>query len=146
MSDADILVYDRDERLTAAVEVIPRTDTSASWASRIRRDMLSNSPDWETKFVLIIARDNVYIWPPGIDNGPIVTPTAAALGHYTSQIDTAPETISPEAMELIAGIWLSDLARLGMNRKIADAEAMPIEQSGLLDSIRDGRVEFRAAA
>jgi hypothetical protein len=142
MNGADIMVYDRDNRVVAVVEVKAAREKLANWAANLRHQLLRDIPDANQKFMIIIGREESYLWSGQGESA--VVATTDLLGSYLRRINSQADHVTPEALELIVGIWLSDLTR----SRIPLDHSGPawLRESGLLDAVKDGRVEFQAAA
>lgn len=118
MRPADIVVYDRDDRVVAVVEIRASKKPTPGWATSLR-------------------------WSGREEHERVVT-TSDLLGSYLERIGSNTHDVAPEAMDLIVGIWLSDLTR---NRMPGDQAGAPwLRESGLIEAVKDGRVEFQEAA
>lgn len=144
---ADLAVYDREGRLAAAVEVKNKLGTTSEWATVLRRNLLSHSGFGHADFLLLVTPDRIYLWkekeispqlvPPSLELAaqPILTP-------YFELARIEPSTVSGQAFELVVADWLSDLAR---SRTVPPDQAQLLE-SGFVQAIQNGRIEYEAAA
>src|SRR4051794_28892089 len=112
---ADIAVYDENEQISALAEVRAVPESSPEWAIESRRNIVGAN-GFTPKCFLVVARDFTYIWtaaaPP--ENPPNkIVPTNELFKKYLHQLDSNGQSISPGSLELMVGIWLSDLAQLG---------------------------------
>lgn len=148
---ADLALYDRNGQLTALAEIKKKPETSREWAAQLRRNMLAHGGLRSVPYFLLITPDRLYIWKDAGDEPVPVEPTyvvstPSLLQPYFDRTDVAPGTVSGPAFELIVGAWLADLLRL---------EELPIQdeedqgwllESGLFDAVKQGRIEYDAAA
>jgi hypothetical protein len=138
---ADIAVYDENDQISTLVEVRAVPKTTPEWAIESRRDIVGRS-GFTPKCFLVVARDFTYIWTVAAspENPPNkVVPTNELFKKYLHQLDSNGQSISPGSLELMVGIWLSDLAQLG-------ERSLPANLTGLSSAVANGRVEFLVAA
>ncbi len=142
----DLELFSRDGQLRAVAEVKNRRGTSGDWAAQLRRNVLAHGGFPETEFFLMVTPDRLYLWKrSGIE--PIVVQPAYEIdarpifGSYFERAGVDPEGLSGAAFELVVETWLADLMR-------ADALSgrNGLAESGFLEAIRNGRIEYEAAA
>lgn len=147
----DVILYDSLGRSTAVVELKNRRGTSAEWAAELRRNLVAHGLAVAAEFFLVITPDRIYMWRgAGLDPRP-VPPTAEAdagplFSPYFEMARVEAGSVSAQAFELVVGAWLADLAR-----GVSAAPGASPEQRQRLDpqffaAIRDGRIEYQAAA
>lgn len=148
---ADIVLYDHEGRLTALAEIKNKAGTSPRWAADLRRNMLTHGGSQSAPYFLIITPDRVYLWKnadgPTDSFDPSSEVEATALFKpYFDRARVTPETVSGPAFELIVGSWLADLVRA--NRALGEsvADHHPLTDSGFVEAVREGRVEYEIAA
>jgi len=147
----DFTLYDRQGRPAAFVEVKNLLNTSPEWAARYRQNLMGHGLFRGAKYVIFVTPDRMYFWDgqdlKGLDAPAAPTPPSciadarAVLRPYFERTRLTPDRISSEAFELIVLDWLSDLVHA--------RDVVPqgwLSDSGLLDSIKGGRVDFDAAA
>lgn len=137
----DFAGYDHAGRLSVLVEAKRRAGTDATWAAQLRRNLLAHGAIPSADLFVVIVPDRLYVWrssspaeaPPAheIDARPLLAP-------YFAQVSASPETISPEAFELLVGWWLDDLTH-------TEAVEEALKPSGLPTAVRGGRIEYEAA-
>lgn len=148
---ADLVLYDRNGQLIAVVEVKTKFGTSREWATGLRRNFLAHGGFRDADFFLLVTPDKLYVWKDaGIE--PIAVPptymidTRPILKPYFEAAHVDPDLINGRAFELLVGAWLGDLIYSWKEpEKLSDGEGWLVE-SGLLDAIKNGRVEYEAAA
>jgi hypothetical protein len=143
-SPADIAVYDEQGKIRALVDVKAVPQTTAEWATQIRQAALEEG-DFVPPYFLAIARDCSYIWTsPAVPDAPPdqVVSTDELFQKYLKDIDCNAQSIAPSSLELMVGIWLTDLAQQTQSA----TRATVIAQSGLSSAVANGRVEFLTAA
>ena len=137
----DLILYHRDGWPIAAVEVRQKLGTGTNWTAQLRRNILAHGGAlpclWKG------AGTDPKALPPDFvaDAGPILEPYFAAALVQPGEIDG-------RAFELLLGTWLSDLTRSdlvgGAGQSAPTVEWL--DCSGLLESVRNGRVEYPVAA
>jgi hypothetical protein len=147
----DFVLFDRHDHLAAIVEVKAKRGTSSRWAAEFRRNLLAHEAFRQAPFFLLITPDKVYLWKEtpkaaGAESSPIPPDyeldAKPIFGRYLKSAGLKPEDISSNAFELIVMSWLGDLIL-----QLPDATQQPeIEDSGLLQAAKDGRITFPAAA
>ena len=146
--NADLALYNRDGQLIAVAEIKTKFGTSREWATQLRRNVLTHGGFQNADFFLLATPDKLYIWKDASSEPTAVPPTYVIdaqpiLKPYFDASHVDPEMINGSVFELVVGAWLSDLMR---------SEVPPSNQgdwlveSGLLDAIRNGRIEYEAAA
>jgi hypothetical protein len=142
----DFALYDRAGQLAAVVEVKNRTGTTPQWASAFRQN-LTEAAFSAAKFFLLVTPDRVYCWKnagPASDAPPdIVADAQPLLRGYFEDSGIRPNDISAQAFEMLVAAWLSDLVH---SSDPPPQGAAWLRTSGLLDAVRDGRVDYGTAA
>ncbi len=151
-SGIDFVLHSRDRRLTTLVEVRSKTNTSSSWATQFRRNRLAHgNPSPRGDFFLLATPDRLYLWK-GADLGaarfePSFEADARPLfAPYFQGTSVSAATASSEAFELIVASWLADLVREAEPRARLVAERPWLVESGLLDAVAGGEIEYATAA
>lgn len=144
---ADLAVYDGKGRLAAAVEVKNKLGTSSEWATVLRRNLLSHSGFGHADFMLLVTPDRIYLWKENEVSPQLAPPSfelaaQPILRPYFELARIDPHAASGQAFELVVADWLSDLAR---SRTVLPNQA-PLLESGFVQAIQNGRIEFEAAA
>ncbi len=137
----DFAGYDDAGRLAVLVEAKRRAGTDATWAAQLRRNLFAHGSIPEADLFAVIVPDRLYVWRASspmdalpehdIDARPLLAP-------YFSQVGASPETIAPEAFELLVGWWLDDLT----HKEVVEGTLTP---SGLPSAVRGGRIAYEAA-
>jgi hypothetical protein len=145
----EFLLYDRDGRLAAAVDVRARRDTSSHWAAELRRNLTGSGhgPFRGAPFLIVATLDRIYIWKEGHATDVPVSPdheldAEAVLSPYLVGTGRRLEEIGRDAFELVVMSWLQDLVHPipGLDRKT------PLGAPDLREAVQDGRIDFPAAA
>lgn len=151
LPQADLALYDRDDRLIAVAEVKTKLGTSREWAAQLRRNILAHGGFRAADFFLVVTPDRLYVWK-GAGNEPAIVPptyemdTRPILEPYFEGTSVDADSISGPAFELVVGAWLSDLIRSETEPEKLSKEEGQLAESGLLSAIKSGRVEYEAAA
>lgn len=150
MLRADLALYDRYRQLVALVEAKSRPGTSKEWAAKFRRNILSHGDLGPIRYFLIVTPDWLFLWneAEGRPNGePSYTiDVRSFLRPYFAVADAKEGLLPGPAFELAVGSWLADLM-YSRERSPGDAEARnQLVESGLVDAIESGRVEYDLAA
>src|SRR5882757_9026868 len=146
----DFVGYDHRGQVVLLAEPKSRLGTSEEWAAQLRRNILEQDALPETPFFLIATPDRIYIWKQrGLDvvEGPpdIIINARIALASYFEKLGRPVAEISPESFEFVVLWWLDDLASSSIAVDRQDASIRLLAESGLLDSIRNARIEHQAA-
>jgi hypothetical protein len=150
-SGIDFVLRSRDQRLTTLVEVKSKRNTSSAWAAQFRRNRLAHGHASRGDFYLLVTRDRLYLWRVAsgevdslepsfeVDAGPIFSP-------YFQGTSISASTASPQAFELVVGSWLADLVGERESSPRFSAQGSWLVESGLLDAVVGGQVEYATAA
>lgn len=148
---ADLALYNRDGRLIAVAEVKNKSGTSSQWAAQLRSNVLAHGGFRSANFFLLITPDKLYVWKDAGIKPAVITPTYVVdaqpiLKPYFEAADIKPDSINGSAFELVVGAWLGDLIRAEKSPPAASETENWLTESGLLDAVKNGRVEYEAAA
>lgn len=130
-----------------AVEASNTTAPTPEWALQYLHNLFAFRAIPRTEYFLLALRNHMYLWrrpdpdherPPDFQGD-----TAAILAPYLRGIPYPLETLTGRGFESLVHAWLADL--------IAGAVPQPdsmkwLEESGLLDSIRNGTIRAQMAA
>jgi hypothetical protein len=151
-SGIDFVLHSRDQRLTALVEVKSKPNTSSRWAAQLRRNRLAHgNPSPRGDFLLLATPDKLYLWQSAgavpdrldpsfeVDARPLFAP-------YFQGTEVSASAASPQAFELVVASRLADLMREAEPReRLAAEQSWPVE-SGLLDAVAGGQIEYATVA
>jgi hypothetical protein len=147
---ADFVAYGRDGQIALIAEAKGRTNTSRSWATQMRRNMLAHGMIPSSRFFLLALPDRLYLWKD-LDNAPeLIEPTyevdaAPFFQPYYATAGVSPDQLSGQSFELIVTFWLNDLVHSGIPANVPDLQKRFLEESGLLDAVRGGSLTVEAA-
>jgi len=146
---ADLVAYNPDGQITLLVEVKGRTDTSRSWATRMRRNMLAHGMAPKTRFLLLALPDRLYLWKDAGNTPDLVEPTyeidaTPFFQPYYARAGLSPDQLTHQSFELIVASWLNELIRSGMSDSVPEPQRQQIRDSGLLDAIKGGSIAVEA--
>lgn len=120
---------------------------SPDWPQRFLRNLFVHAAIPRSEFFLLALRDHLYLWrrpdpekqtPPDFEGD-----TAAVLAPYLRFIPGRLETLTGHGFESLIYAWLADLVA---GAAPPTGTARWIEDSGLLESIRDGTIRSQIAA
>ena len=149
-SRADLAVYNSEGELKIVVEIKGRHGTTTEWATHTRRNMAAHGNLSNVDFFIIATKDRLYVWKKSGIEPELVEPTYeinlhSELKRYfeASQLDS--DDISGYALELLIATWLNDISHSTMftekNRNVQNW----ISESGIMNAVENGRVEFEAS-
>lgn len=140
----DLIIYDRAGRKAAVVEIKNKRGTSRAWAAELRRNILAYGRDISAGYLLVVTPDRLFLWKDR-DSASLVPPDYEAeaepiFAPYIQRSRLDSTSFSGHAFELIVASWLSELA-LGLSNRPERWAS-----SGFFEAIRDGRIDYQAAA
>jgi hypothetical protein len=144
---ADFVVEAPDRGIRLVVEAKNTIAPTPEWPLRFLRNLFVHATIPRSEYFLLALRDHLYLWrrpePDGQRPPDFVGDTAAILAPYLRGVPNRLETMSERGFELLIHFWLADL--------IAGTEPEPetaiwLEDSELLDSIRNGTIKTQIAA
>ncbi len=147
----DLAMFSSDGRLTAVAEVKNRWGTSGAWAAQLRRNILAHGGFPATDFFLMVTPDRLYLWERSGTQPDVVEPAheidaRPIFAPYFERSGVDPRRVSGSAFELVVDAWLADLMRYDSPHANEIAERNGLSDSGFPAAIRDGRIEYEAAA
>ena len=149
----DLVLYGRDGRLAVIVDIRNKRGTSAEWAARLRENLVAYDAVPAADFFLVATPDRMYLWKGGRNPlEPAFLPPAyvvdarKTLAPYFERAELDPEKISGPAFEMLVVSWLGDLIRSRDLPGDSAREQGWLKDSSFLDVIRNGRIDFPAAA
>lgn len=148
---ADVVAYNPDGQIALVVEAKSRTDTSRSWATRMRRNMLAHGVVPNSRFFLLALPDRFYLWRD-VGNAPdLVEPTYELpaepfLRPYYEKAHISPAEVSSQSFELIVAAWLNELIQSGMSADLPQEQRRLLVDSGLLEALKGGSVAVEVRA
>jgi hypothetical protein len=146
-SRPDVIIYDRDGKSAAAIEIKKKSGTGQEWASRLRRNILAHSTGWSARFFVIATPDRLYIWDQESASEPDDPPSSVLdarplLAPFFERAGLEPEETAGHAFELVVGEFLSDLL---VPEALEDAVKSVLDPH-LLQAVQYGRVGHQVAA
>jgi hypothetical protein len=144
----DLVVYDRNQRLIAVVEVKNKKNTSPHWAAQLRRNMLAHGRDpVPSEYFFLATPDRVYLWKgEDLVQPPHEIDARSLFAPYFQRAGVSPEGPSPQAFELVVASWLGDLLRFEEPREGLAAVQPGLTDSGFFDAVLGGRLAYAPAA
>ena len=148
---ADLVAYNPDGQITLIVEVKSRTDTSRSWATRMRRNMLAHGVVPNSRFLLLALPDRLYLWKDTGNIPELVEPTYEIdampfFRPYYERANISPDDLSSQSFELIVTSWLNELIQSGIPVNVPEAQRQLLQESGLLEALKGGSVAVEVPA
>lgn len=137
----DFVVHSREGGIALLVEAKGKRGASAQWAAELRRNMLAHGELPRSEYFLVAVPDRLYLWrgAGASDRLPDHNgPASAVFSPYLSQDGPEIGTLSEWGLELVVSSWLHDLT--GGSLRPGTRDARWLHDSGLLDSLRGGRV------
>ena len=150
-SRADLALYDPSGRLIAVSEIKNKLGTSADWAAKTRRNLLAHGDYSSADFFLLVTPDRLYVWK-NAGHDPVETPPTyqtdaqSTFEPYFRRVGLDPRQISGNAFELIVSTWLNDVIQSSRNAKDNVDEESWLTISGFRTAVKNGRIEYEAAA
>ncbi len=148
---ADFTLYDRSGRLTAVVEIKNKLGTSSEWAAQMRRNLLAHGGPCNADFFLLITPDRLYLWKETDPDPVCIPPTYEAdpqpvFAPYFERASVVPHQVSGYAFELLVAAWLGDVIRSTEPTEERPDDQSWLATSGFRTAVKDGRIEYEAAA
>jgi hypothetical protein len=150
-SNIDFIAYDRNGRVLLLAEAKSRHRTSESWATGLRRNMLSHGLLPPSEYFLIATPERLYLWRQPEQNVAEAPPQVAVdvekvLEPYFRKLQQEPSKIGPEAFEHLVLTWLNDIAMSGRSTPDRDLQtgASPEWLAELSRSLKDADIELNA--
>jgi hypothetical protein len=144
---ADFVVEAPGRGILLVVEAKNTVAPSPEWARRFLRNLFVHAAIPPSEYFLLALRDHLYLWrhpdpesqaPPDYE-----ADTASVLAPYLHLIPGRLEGLTERGFEMLVYAWLADLVA-GSSPPFGAAKWM--EDSGLLESIRNGTIKFQLAA
>jgi hypothetical protein len=148
----DFVLHSRDQRLTTLVEVKSKPNTSSSWAAQLMRNRLAHGhPSPRGDFFVLVTPDRLYLWKQADLDSARFLPSSEAdarplFAPYFQRTGVSASAASPQAFELVVAAWLGDLVRTVERREKLAAEQPWLVESGLVDAVAGGQIEYLTAA
>ena len=144
---ADIAIFDRSGQIAAVAEIKRQLGTSRDWAAQLRRNLLAHGIRRVGDYFLLITPERLYLWKDAGKNPEKVPPTHEAdmrpeFARYFESAGIDPDSISGAAFKLLVGAWFGQLTRLEDEAEDLSASRSWLAESGLLSTVKDGRIEF----
>ncbi|MGD1069937.1 MAG: hypothetical protein ABSB15_07340 [Bryobacteraceae bacterium] len=146
----DLIAYDQAGRVVLLAEAKSRVGTSAEWAARFRRNMLSHGTLPDAPFFLIATPERLYFWKQNHADAPDEPPeftvdATIEFKPYLDKLERTSRTVSEQALEVLVYLWLTDMAQTGDARSKNDPSMRWLADSGLIRSLEKARIEMNPA-
>jgi len=148
---ADLIAYNFAGQITLIVEAKSRVDTSRSWATRMRRNMLAHGVVPNSRFFLLALPDRLYLWKDAGNLPELVEPTyeidaTPFFQPYIERARLAPDQLNVQSFEVIVTSWLNELIQSGISTNVPATQRQLLQESGLLDALKGGSVAVEVPA
>lgn len=148
---ADLVAYNPEGQITLIVEAKSKTDTSRSWATRMRRNMLAHGVVPNSRFLLLALPDRLYLWKDASNTPELVEPTyeidaTPFFKPYYERARISPDHLSGQSFDLIVTSWLNELIQTGIPATVPEPQRQLLEESGLLEALEGGSLVVEAPA
>jgi hypothetical protein len=148
---ADLVAYSPDGEIALIAEVKSRTDTSRSWATRMRRNMLAHDVVPNSRFLLLALPDRLYLWKDISNTPELIEPTyeldaTPFFQPYYERANISPDHLSGQSFELIVTSWLNELIQSGVPANVPEQQRRLFQESGLLDALKGAIVAVEVPA
>jgi hypothetical protein len=153
MALEDLILHHPNGWPIAAVDIRTKLGTTPEWAAKLRRNLLAHGGAVPARYFLVVTPDQVYLWD-GSGTDPVELPPTYVVDArpifepYFAAANLQPDRIRGSAFELVVDTWLAELTRTDSS-DIAQGAAPASDEllrSGMVDAIRNARLEYRAAA
>lgn len=143
----DLIAYRPDGKVVLLAEAKSRRGTSASWAAKLRRNMLAHGTLPDSQFFVIATPERIYGWrqedlPPNEVPPQFFLDAEEVLRPYFAKLRKSPDDISPSAFELLILTWLTDISKSSVEQVKPDPSLAPLVESGLLSSLHEAQIEL----
>ena len=147
----DLALYDRNDRLTAVAEIKNKPGTSREWAARTRRNILAHGGSCGADFFILVTPDRLYLWKDAGTDPVRIPPTYEAdtqleFAPYFESAGVDPRHVGGHAFELLVATWLGDVIRSEGTGEEPAGDRSWLAESGFRAAVKDGRIEYEAAA
>jgi hypothetical protein len=148
---ADFIAYSPDGQIALIAEAKGRRNTSRSWATQLRRNLLAHGTVPTSRFFLLALPDRLYLWKDAGNASELVEPTyeidaAPFFQPYYEAARVSPDQLTGQSFELIVTSWLRELVRSGMPADVPEPQQQLLLESGLLDALKGGSVAVEVSA
>ena len=146
-NSVDIVLYARNGQPMGVVDIMHARNTSHTWATQTRKNIVAHGDTWDVVFYLIVTPDRLYLWKNAGTNPTLIPPTyevdmQSEFAPYFKSTGLDPNHIGRHAFELLAGSWLSEVTRLKNTTEEFTNERSWLNKSGLWAAIKGGRIKF----
>ncbi len=141
----DLAAYDKDGQLALVVETKSRLHTSADWAARMRRNLLSHGIVPRGEYFMLAMPDNLYLWHGNIVDSETAVPdyiinARPLFKRYLDVVIEEAIALRDESLAILVGSWIGDLMAHGLPGDLPEPQRGLLVKSGLVDAIKGGRV------
>lgn len=146
---ADLAIYDKNGQLVLVVEAKNKLNTTSSWATKMRRNILAHGLMPNARFFLLALPDRFYLWKDAGVVPEIVPPDYEInpkpfLRSYYNGDEISSNSLTGEGFELVVSSWLIKLLQLdALPSELQDQDWLI--KSGLFNAVKHGRLAAQVA-
>jgi hypothetical protein len=144
----DFVVRSADNTPQLAVEIKTKRQSSADWATALRRNLIAHSQVPVTRFFLLALPDRFYLWKDaslGPNPPQYEVDAKEILSPYLKELRFQLEDMSEQSLELLIRNWLEDVTNNNQENWSKTNSTAQLRQSGLYDAIKDGFISAQVA-
>lgn len=149
MLKADLIAYDKYGQLAVIVEVRNILGKSKEWAAKLRRNIYAHGLLPATPYFMLALPDRFYLWKNAGNKSEIIEPTYQAdatllLKPFYDRLGLSPTGLRETGFVLLLASWLHEIMYTGMNSGVLQKDSEWLIESGLLETIKEGRLVSEA--
>ena len=146
-SVADLAVYNSRGELKAVIDVKGRYGKTGEWATHTRRNMAAHGHVPDVDYFIIATPERLFLWKESGAEPGLVPPTyeadiRAELAPYYEDTHLDINKISGPALEMLIQTWLTDMIWPDVFGYKHQSPPNWVNESGLLNAVENGRIEF----
>ena len=124
---ADFVAYSPDGQIALIAEAKGRTNTSRSWATQMRRNMLAHGTVPNSRFFLLALPDRLYLWKDAGNTSELVEPTyeidaTPFFQPYSAAARVSPDRLTGRKLRIDRHFWLNELVRSGLPEDVPEPQ------------------------
>lgn len=148
---ADIVVYSPNGQIVLVVESKNRLGASREWAAQLRRNIMAHGIMPDSPYFLLALPDRFYLWKNAGNTPDLVEPTyeldaSPFIQSYFEAAKLSPQEIGGYAFDMIITVWLNQFIHWGLSPEAPAETQQMIEDSGLHEALKNGKVVVQVPA
>jgi hypothetical protein len=148
---ADVIILGRDNSLQLIVEAKNRLNTPAQWAIEYRRNLFKYDAIEDSPFFMVAFPDKIFLWKNSRHTNPLAHPdyevdATKMLSAYVGGDTERLHRLANPIFKFLVDAWLGGVISFGIENREDRADYDWMVESGLYEAIRDGEIEYEAAA